>query len=118
MLVCAVAVTAVIFVPRAAGNLWLAVGLIAIAAAAHQGWSANLFTIVSDCFPRQAVGSVVGLGGLGGALGGVLMQFAIGRWLDLSGDAYGPIFVWAGTMYLLSLLIVQLLLPRFESVKL
>jgi MFS transporter, ACS family, hexuronate transporter len=117
MLVCAVAVTAVIFVPKAAGNLWLAIGLIAIAAAAHQGWSANLFTVTSDCFPRQAVGSVVGLGGLGGALGGVIMQFAIGKWLDFSNNAYGPIFVWAGTMYLLALLIVQLLLPRFETAK-
>ncbi len=118
MLVCAVAVTAVIFVPKAAGNLPLTVGLIAIAAAAHQGWSANLFTVTSDCFPRKAVGSVVGLGGLGGAVGGVLMQFAIGRWLDFSGNSYGPIFVWAGTMYLLSLLIIHLLLPRFQTVKL
>lgn len=117
MLVCALAVTAVILVPRAAENLWLAVGLIALAAAAHQGWSANLFTVTSDCFPRQAVGSVVGLGGLAGALGGVLMQFAIGRWLDVSGNAYGPIFVWAGTMYLLSLLIIHALLPRFESIE-
>ncbi len=118
MLVCASAVTAVMFVPKAAGNLWLTVGLIAIAAAAHQGWSANLFTMTSDCFPRKAVGSVVGLGGLGGAIGGVLMQFAIGRWLDFSGNSYGPIFIWAGTMYLLSLFIVHLLLPRFETVKL
>jgi ACS family hexuronate transporter-like MFS transporter len=118
MLVCALAVTAVILVPQAAGNLWLAVGLIAIAAAAHQGWSANLFTVTSDCFPRQAVGSVVGLGGLGGAIGGVLMQYAIGRWLDISGNAYGPIFIWAGTMYLFSLLIIHILLPRFEPVKL
>ncbi|MBV9304948.1 MAG: MFS transporter [Acidobacteriaceae bacterium] len=115
MLVCALAVTAVIFVPKASGNLWLAVGLIAIAAAAHQGWSANLFTVTSDCFPRQAVGSVVGLGGLGGAIGGVLMQFAIGKWLDLSGSSYSPIFIWAGTMYLLSLLLIHLLLPRYES---
>ena len=117
MLVCALCVVAVVFVPRAAGNLWLTVALIAIAAAAHQGWSANLFTVVSDCFPRKAVGSVVGLGGLGGAIGGALVQPAIGKWLDFSGGAYGPIFLVAGTIYLVALLIVHLLLPAFARVQ-
>ncbi len=117
MLVCALAVTGVIFVPKAAGDLWLTVGLIGLAAAAHQGWSANLFTVASDCFPRRAVGSVVGLGGLGGAIGGALVQPAIGKWLDFSGNAYGPIFFFAGSMYLLALLIIQLLLPRFQRVE-
>jgi len=86
-----------------------------LATAGHQGWSANLFTITSDCFPRAAVGSVVGLGGLGGAIGGVLVQPAIGIWLDFSKESYGPLFVVAGSMYLLSLLIIHLLLPRFEQ---
>jgi ACS family hexuronate transporter-like MFS transporter len=63
------------------------------------------------------VGSVVGLGGLGGAIGGVLVQPAIGIWLDFSKDSYGPLFVVAGSMYLLSLLIIHLLLPKFELPK-
>ena len=117
MLVCALCVTAVIFVPSAAGNLWLTVSLIGIAAASHQGWMANLFTVPSDCFPRAAVASVVGLGGVGGAVGGMLAQPLIGKWLDFSGDAYAPLFVMAGTIYLISLLIIHLLLPRFERVR-
>jgi len=116
MLVCAISVTVVVFVPAAAGNLWLTVWLIGIAAAAHQGWSANLYTVASDCFPRSAVSSVVGLGGLAGAIGGAVVQRAIGSWLDFSGGAYGPIFLIAGTMYLLALLIIHLLLPRFQKV--
>jgi ACS family hexuronate transporter-like MFS transporter len=117
MLVCAVCVVPVMLVPATAGSLWLTVVLIGLAASAHQGWSANLFTITSDCFPRAGVGSVVGLGGLGGAIGGVLVQPAIGIWLDFSKDSYGPLFVVAGSMYLLSLLIIHLLLPKFELPK-
>lgn len=116
MLLCAVCVTAVIFVPAAAGNLWLTVGLIGMAAAAHQGWSANLFTITSDCFPRFAIASIVGLGGLGGAFGGMLAQPLIGRWLDFSHEKYAPLFWVAGSVYLLALLIIHVLLPRFETV--
>ncbi|MBV8572957.1 MAG: MFS transporter, partial [Acidobacteriaceae bacterium] len=114
MLVCALCVTAVIFVPKAAGNLWLTVALIAIAAAAHQGWSANLFTIPSDCFPRSTIASIVGLGGLGGAIGGMLAQPLIGRWLDFSHEKYAPLFWGAGSAYLIALGVIQLLLPRFE----
>ena len=116
MLVCALCVTLVVLVPLAAGSLWWTVLLIGIAAAAHQGWSANLYTVASDCFPRAAVSSVVGLGGLGGAIGGAVAQRAIGSWLDFSGGSYGPIFLIAGTMYLLALLIIHLLLPRFQKV--
>ena len=117
MLVCALAVVSIIYVPQTGGHLWLAVGLIAIATASHQGWSANLFTITSDCFPRSAVGSVVGLGGLAGAVGAVIAQPATGRWLDYSQNYYAPLFYLAGSLYLLSLLIIQLLLPRFEQQK-
>jgi len=105
----------VMFVPIAAGNLWLTVALISVAASAHQGWSANLYTITSDCFPRAAIGSIVGLGGLGGAIGGAIVQPGIGIWLDFSKEAYGPIFISAGCMYLVSLLIIHRLLPRFEQ---
>ncbi|MDQ6759241.1 MAG: MFS transporter [Acidobacteriota bacterium] len=117
MLICAIAVTSVIFVYKAGGNLWLAVTLVSIAAAAHQGWSANLFTFASDVFPRGAVGSVVGMGGLGGALGGMLVAPAIGYWLDWSHGAYGPVFVIAGSMYLLALGMIQLLVPKLEQAR-
>ena len=69
-----------------AGNLWLAVGLIGLAAAAHQGWSCNLFTLVSDMFPRKAVGSVVGLGGTAGAIGGMLIAKLTGYLLQATGS--------------------------------
>ena len=115
MLVFACCVLAIVLVPFTAGNLWLAVALIGIAAGAHQGWSANIFTIASDCFPRKAIGSVVGLGGLGGALGGIIVAPATGKWLDISHQAYTPLFFIAGSMYLFSLLIVHLLLPRFRQ---
>jgi ACS family hexuronate transporter-like MFS transporter len=118
MLVCALLVLSVIGVMFAGRHLWLAVTLISIAAAAHQGWSANLFTIPSDVFPRTTVGSVVGFGGLGGAVGGMLVAPAIGYWLQFSHGAYGPLFFIAGAMYLVALGLIQLLLPRFESVKL
>ncbi len=115
MLVCALFVTGAIFVPRAAGHLWVTVALVAVAAASHQGWSANIFTIASDCFPRRAMGSIVGLGQFGGAIGGMLVQPLIGRWLDISHQAYAPLFYVAGSMYLFSLLLIHLLLPRFEQ---
>jgi MFS transporter, ACS family, aldohexuronate transporter len=115
MLVCAVCVMAVIFVPYAAGHLWVTVALVSIAAASHQGWSANIFTMASDCFPRRAMASIVGLGGFGGAIGGMLAQPAIGRWLDFSHETYAPLFFLAGSMYLITLLLIHLLMPRFEQ---
>jgi ACS family hexuronate transporter-like MFS transporter len=116
MLICALAVTASIFVYKAGDNLWLAVTLISIAAAAHQGWSANIFNLPSDVFPQRAVASVVGLGGMGGAVGGLLASPAIGYWLDWSGGAYAPLFVFAGSLYLVALGIIQLLVPDLERV--
>ncbi len=117
MLVCALAVVGVVFVQASHGNLWLAVSLIAVAAAAHQGWSANLYTLVSDMFPQQEVGSVVGVGGLGGAVGGMLVAPIVGYWLDFSHGAYGPVFVAAGSMYLIALGAIQLLVPRVERLQ-
>lgn len=115
MLVCAIAVLPVIGIIYSGGNLWLAVALISMAAAAHQGWSANLFTLASDTFPRSAVGSVVGLGGLGGAIGGMLVAPSVGYWLEFSHGAYGPLFFVAGSMYLLALVIIHLLVPKLEQ---
>jgi len=107
MLICAVAVTSVVFVGMARTNMWLAVALLGVATAAHQGWSANLYTLASDLFPRGAVGSVVGLGGLGGAVGGMLVAPLVGYWLDWSHDSYAPLFVIAGSIYLVAFAVIR-----------
>jgi ACS family hexuronate transporter-like MFS transporter len=112
MLICAVAATSVIFVGTARGNMWLAVALVGVATAAHQGWSANLYTLASDLFPRAAVGSVVGLGGFGGAVGGMLVAPLVGYWLDWSHGAYAPLFVICGSIYLVAFAAIHWLVPR------
>ena len=111
MLVCALCVVPIVFVSQAS-NMWVAVALIALAASAHQGWSANVFTMTSDLFPRRAVGSVVGIGGMAGAVGGMLIAKVVGYVLQWTGS-YMPIFVIAATAYLTALLFVHLLAPRF-----
>jgi ACS family hexuronate transporter-like MFS transporter len=110
MLVCALAVTPIVFA-SATADLWTAVALVSLAAAAHQGWSANLYTIVSDMFPRRAVASVIGLGGMCGAVGGMLISTATGWLLELTGS-YLIVFVAAGSAYLLALLVIHLLQPQ------
>jgi ACS family hexuronate transporter-like MFS transporter len=90
--------------------------LVGLAAAAHQGWSANLFTLTSDMFPRRAVGSVVGIGGMAGAVGGMFNSLAVGEILTRTGS-YVPVFFIAGSAYLLALLVVHLLAPRLEPAK-
>jgi len=115
MLLCAAAVVPIMFASQAS-NLWVAVGLISIAAAAHQGWSANLFTMVSDMFPRRAVGSVVGIGGMAGAVGGMLIATTVGLILQHTGS-YLPIFIIAGCAYLVALLVIHSLVPRMESAR-
>lgn len=116
MLVCAVAVVPIIFA-SITSHLWVAVILIGIAAAAHQGWSANIFTISSDMFPKQAVGSVVGIGGMMGAIGGMIISPLVGFILDRTGS-YVSIFAIAASAYLIALLIIHLLAPSLEPVKL
>jgi MFS transporter, ACS family, hexuronate transporter len=115
MLICALMVTPIIFAANVK-NLWVAVALIGLAAAAHQGWSCNLFTTTSDMFPRQAVGSVVGIGGMAGALGGATMAVATGYILQSTGQNYSIIFTIAGTLYLFALLVIHLLAPNLEPV--
>src|SRR5262249_23620961 len=112
MLICAVLVVPVAAATRTS-NVWIAVLLIGLAAAAHQGWSANIFTIASDMFPRKAVGSVVGIGGMAGAVGGMILTKVVGHILQLTGS-YVPIFIIAGSAYLVALAIVQLLCPKLE----
>ena len=116
MLACALAVVPMVFA-SGASQLWVAVALVSLAAAAHQGWSANLFTTASDMFPRQAVGSVVGLGGMAGAVGGMLIAKLTGYILDATGS-YLPVFFIAAFAYLVGLAIFHLLVPRLEPVKL
>lgn len=99
-----------------ASNLWVAVLIIGVATAAHQGFSANLYTLPSDVFPRSAVGSVVGIGGMLGAVGGMVFSKYIGAVLEDLGT-YTPIFVIAASAYLLALLVVHILTPRMEPVK-
>ncbi len=116
MLVCAVAVLPMVFA-SGARDLWLAVGLISVAASAHQGWSCNLYTLVSDTFPRHAVASVVGLGGMAGAVGGMLIAKVTGYILEATGS-YLPVFIMAAFAYLVALLVIHLLVPKLEPVKL
>ncbi len=112
MLICALCVVPVVFAPLVEG-LWTAVGLISLAAAAHQGWSANIFTTASDMFPKRAVGSVVGFGGMAGAVGGMLIATATGFALQLTGS-YQFVFLCCGFAYLVALGIFQALVPRLE----
>ncbi len=116
MLICALAVVPIVFASHAR-SMWAAVALISLAASAHQGWSANLFTLTSDMFPRQAVGSVVGLGGFAGAVGGMLIAKLTGYILQTTGS-YMPVFIIAGTTYLVTLLILHLLVPKLEPARL
>jgi ACS family hexuronate transporter-like MFS transporter len=95
---------------------WLAVALIGVAAASHQGFSANLFTINSDIFPRSAIGSITGIGGFAGAMGGFALQLAAG-WLKEATGTYVVMFCIAGSAYLVALLVIQLLIPRVEPVR-
>ncbi len=100
-----------------ASNLWVAVLIIGVATAAHQGFSANLYTLPGDVFPRSAVGSVVGIGGMVGAVGGMVMSKYAGYVLEKIGT-YTPIFILAASAYLLALLVVHILTPKMEPVKL
>jgi MFS transporter, ACS family, aldohexuronate transporter len=116
MLICALCVVPIMFAWKAT-DMWVAVGFIGLATAAHQAWSANIFTIASDMFPRQAVGSIVGLGGMGGAIGGMYMATAAGFLLHLTGS-YHVLFIVAGSAYLAALLVVHSLAPRLKPVNL
>jgi len=116
MLVCAVLVLPIVFAPGAC-DLWVATFLVGLAAAAHQGWSANVLTLASDMMPRCAIGSVVGFGGMAGAIGGMLMAKYAGYVLDGAGT-YALLFGLIGSAYLLALLAVHLLSPRLEPARL
>ncbi|HMJ19428.1 MAG TPA: MFS transporter [Gemmatimonadaceae bacterium] len=101
-----------------APSMWAAVLIVGVAAAAHQAWSANVYTLASDMFPSFAVGSVVGIGAFAGAMGGVVFQRVTGRVLQANGSDYTPIFLVCGLAYVTAWVIIHLLAPRLEPARL
>jgi ACS family hexuronate transporter-like MFS transporter len=116
MLICALSVAPVVYAPYAK-SVWTVVALIGLATAAHQGWSCNLFTLVSDMFPRSAVGSVTGIGGTAGAVASVLMQVATGYIVQLT-HSYLPLFIVAASGYVVALAVVHTLSPKLAPAEL
>jgi ACS family hexuronate transporter-like MFS transporter len=112
LLVCATCVVPVMLAPQAS-NVWVATLLVGLAASAHQGWSANLFTLVSDLFPKQAVASVAGLGLMFGSLAAMVFAQSTGALLQTTGS-YWSLFVVAGSVYLIALGLIHILSPRCE----
>ncbi len=112
MLACSISVLPIVSAPRLAST-WSAVFVIGLAAAAHQGFSANLFTLTSDMFPAKAVGSVVGLGGMAGAIGGMFIAKVVAHFLQWTGS-YAVPFAIAGSAYLIALLCIHGLAPRLQ----
>jgi MFS transporter, ACS family, hexuronate transporter len=115
MLAMALVIVPTAFAPHA-GTMWAAVAIVGVAAAAHQAWSANVYTLASDMFPRAAVGSVIGIGAFAGAMGGVLFQRVTGRVLEANGNDYTPIFVVCGLAYVTAWTIIHVLAPRLAPV--
>jgi len=123
MLIFAFCVMPIFFVTQAE-SIWVAVALIGIAGAAHQAWSANLFTTVSDMFPKSAVASVTGLGGLAGSAGGFVFPILTGMLLDSyerAGNAtpgYHILFTICASAYIIAFVFHHLLAPRFQQIEL
>ncbi len=115
MLVSAVSVVPIVLAAQSQ-TLWAAIALISLATAAHQSWSANLFSTVGDMFPRHAVASVVGIGGFAGAIGGMLIATFTGWLLEVT-HSYVPVFFMAGSAYLLALGVFHILVPKLEAAK-
>ena len=117
MLFCAVCALPVMFVPHV-DNMWIVVALIALAAGGHSGWSANIYSLMSDIFPKKITASVSGLGGFAGALGSFIAPLFIGSALEGAGaGGYVIPFTVAAFGYFIALGIIQLLLPKIQPVK-
>lgn len=114
MLFCASLVAPIVFASEV-DNLWTAVILLSLATAGHQGWAANIFTLVSDLYPQRAVSSVVGICGFGASIGGMLISTATGFLLDRTGS-YLPVFLWAGSAYFIALGLIHLTSPKLKPV--
>lgn len=113
LLLCACSVIPVVFIP-VLNSLWIAVGFIALAAFAHQGWASNIYTVVSDYFPKRAVGSMTGLAGFSGSVGGILAAILVGQILDIT-QSYFLIFVIAGFAYVAAFFVLQFFLPKVKK---
>lgn len=113
LLIAALAIVPTMFAPSAP-NLAVTVGIVGLAAAAHQWWSTNLFTLPSDMFPRAAIGTVVGIGGFAGSFSGFAFQRITGHVLEANGNNYTPIFVFCGLAYVTALVIIHLIVPRMQ----
>lgn len=116
MLMCACCVLPVAFATLYVHDMWTTTIIIGIATAAHQAFSANLYTIPSDTFPQAAVGSVSGIGGTAGAIGGIIMTFGVAGALRATG-VYTPIFIVAGSIYFLAVIVIHWLTPRLAMAK-
>lgn len=114
ILICAIMVLPLMFAANI-HQLWLVVLIISFAAAAHQGWAANIFTLASDIFPKSAVGSIVGLSGFTGAIGGALAASMIGLLLQFTGS-YTLVFLLASTMYFWAWVLLKLMIPRITAI--
>ncbi|ADB37109.1 MFS transporter [Spirosoma linguale] len=114
LLICALCVVPIFFAAQT-NSLTIAIALIALATAAHQGWSANMYTFASDLFPRNVVASVTGIGGMFGTVGGILLALLAGRIITAFG--YLPMFIVASCSYLIALILIHLILPKLEPVK-
>jgi ACS family hexuronate transporter-like MFS transporter len=115
ILICAMIVLPVMLVSQTQ-NLWVAVGLIALAAAGHQGWASNIFTIVSDIYPKKAVGTMVGLSGFAGAAGGALSASFVGLILESTGS-YFLIFLVVSSVYMVNWLILKLSIKEIKPLE-
>jgi ACS family hexuronate transporter-like MFS transporter len=110
-----------VFFAQYCTNIWQAVGLIALAMAAHQAWSANIFTTASDMFPRKAISSVVGIGSMAGSVGGILFPILVGYLLDTykkAGDiniGYNVIFIICSMAYIVAWLAMHFLHLRWKK---
>ena len=115
LLICAIMVVP-IYWASGIDDLWPAVILIGLGMAAHTGWSANMYTLATDFFPKKDMGTVVGFIGMAGAVGGMLMASATGHLLEATGS-YKILFVIAASMYGIALVIIHLLVPNIDAVK-
>ncbi|MGE5326596.1 MAG: MFS transporter, partial [Deltaproteobacteria bacterium] len=114
MLVCALAMPTGV-IAAFAGNPWVAIALISVSTSAHQGWSANVFTLTSDIFPKKDVATVVGIGGCAGAIGGAGIAGVAGYILQVT-HSYIPLFIIASVMHPLAIGVVQLIIPKIKPI--
>ena len=115
MLICVVCIAPIITTPFV-HQLWVVVALLGLATAGHQGWSATVFTLPSDLFPKAAVGSVIGIGGMAGAIGGFLLQVGAGMIVYMT-HSYVTLFAIACVAYPLALIIIHIISPKLEPAK-